>query len=517
MALRGIARCGATAAFAMRTTAAAAASVGASTSFIPRAQHLHVTRASLDTMPVRMPALSPTMTEGTVIEWYKAEGEEVTAGDVLFDIETDKATMAVEATEDGYLAKVLVQGGTEGVKINSLVALMVEDEGEEPEDIVDDEAAAAAAGGGEEEEVAEKVVEAPVAATAAAGAASAPAQIPAASTTAPAAAAAAGAAATTRPLPPATLWLLKVHNLDASQIPATGPRGHLTKGDVLAFLDGGVAAAVSGGGNVSTSVVAESSTPAAAPAAPAATGGGHRRRRRQAEPYTDIPASGMRKTIAARLTESKTTVPHAYASVDVDVTQLLAQRKAALASGVPKFSLNDVIIKAAGLALRAVPEVNATLAPSGNVERLGAVDISVAVATPGGLITPIVTSADARGVNDIASTVAELAGRAREGGLAPHEYQGGSFSISNLGMFGVTSFSAVINPPQACILAVGTGKPVASGLNNTSDASTAMSFTLSCDARVVDDAQAANWLAAFKGFLEQPATLMPRGPVDQFE
>lgn len=430
----------------------------------------HSTPVRRETFPVALPALSPTMTEGTIVKWHFAEGEEVAVGDTLFEMETDKAIMSVESMEDGYLAKILIPEGTAGVPINKLVALMTEDEGEEA--VMPAEEAAAPAQ--------------------AAAVPAAPAPAPAAAAPAPAAAPAAPAAqgATAKPLSPAVLALVNRHGLDAAAIPASGPKGHILKGDVLAFLSGEAPAVAT----------ATATTTASAPAATAAPGDAK-------VTYTDTPTTTIRKVIAARLTESKTTIPHSYTSIDVDMGALMKLRTTMKEDHGIKFSFNDAIIKASAIALRTNPAVNSQFS-NGEVIQQPTVDISVAVATPTGLITPIVTGADGRGLTNISSTVRELAGRAREGKLQPHEFQGGSFSVSNLGMMGITKFSAVINPPQACILAVGAPRPVVKGTPEDFEIKQMATFTLSSDARVCNDEEATKWLTGFKGFMENPQTML---------
>jgi len=425
-------------------------------------------------MPIMMPALSPTMTEGTIVEWHVAVGDEVEAGDVLCDIETDKATMAMESSEDGFVSALLVENGTSGIPVGQPVAVMVEEEGEEPD--MSTVAAPAAP---------EAPAPEPVAATPAPAEAPPPAAISAPTTTA-------NTAGSAKPLSPAVLALVNRHGLDASLLSATGPKGHILKGDVLAYLAGEdpVVAAP-------PAKEASETKPAPASTGPVRLTDGPR--------YTDVPAGGIRKIIANRLTESKTTIPHSYQTVDVNITGLMALRKQTIEATGVKFSLNDVIIKSAALALRMVPEVNASLDQNNDPVQLPNVDVSIAVASDNGLITPIITGADGRGVTNIAATVREMAGRAREGKLLPEEFQGGSFTISNLGMFGITSFSAVINPPQACILAVGGTRPVVA-LDHSIQSM--CSFTLSSDARVVDDEMAIRYMNAFKKFMENPATML---------
>eukprot|EP00040_Diaphanoeca_grandis_P028427 m.164654 g.164654 ORF g.164654 m.164654 type:complete len:480 (+) comp31349_c0_seq1:87-1526(+) len=426
----------------------------------------HSSTVVQETYPIRLPALSPTMTEGTIVRWFVAEGGEVATGDTLFEMETDKAVMAVEATEDGFLSKIVLEEGTGGIPIGALCGLMVEEEGEEP--IVPTE----------------DVVEAIVTPSPAPSASTpAPTNIPEPSIS-PAKPTPSGVVA--KPLSPAVLAMVNTHRLDASLIVATGPKGHILKGDVLAYL---------AGDPVTVPASKATKTPQQSPQTSSAVG--------KKETFVDIPTTNIRKVIARRLTESKSTIPHSYSTIDVNMSAITSLRVQSKEQGI-KFSFNDAIIKSAALALRTTPAVNAMFTTEGVVP-LTTVDISVAVATPTGLITPIVTGADGRGMVDISTTVKELAGRAREGKLQPHEFQGGTFSVSNLGMMGVSSFSAVINPPQACILAVGATKPK---INADFTVSQVATFTLSSDARVVDDEDATLWLTKFKTFMENPATLL---------
>jgi len=472
-------------------------SVRALRAIVPMARQAWCTNASArwlgstpinrDTMPVLMPALSPTMEEGSIVEWAVAVGDEVEAGDVLCDIETDKATMAMESTEDGIVAALLVENGTSNIKVGVPVCVFVEEEGEAIDQSVVDEAAAAAGGGGD------------TAAAAAPAPEPEPAAAPAPTTAAAAPVGLAPSGVVTSSagnLSPAVLALVLRNGLDASLIPASGPKGHILKGDVLAFMDDPTYVHAAPAAPAATAAAA---APAAEAAATAPTG------RHDKPKYTDHPASGIRKVIASRLTESKTQIPHAYATVEVDVTEMMKWRKDVIEETGTRFSVNDVIVKSAALALRSVPEVNSALGDDGEPVRLNTVDISIAVATPTGLITPIVTNADSRGVTGISAEIRELAGRAREGGLQPHEYQGGTFSVSNLGMFGITAFSAVINPPQACILAVGGTRAVVDGDMNIKQVAT---FTVSSDARVVTDEEAQKFLLSFKRFMENPIVLL---------
>ena len=431
-------------------------------------------------MPINvlMPALSPTMTEGKIARWLKAEGDTVKSGQVLCEIETDKATMEVEAVDEGVLAKILVPGGAEGVKVNAVIALIA-GEGED--------AKAVAAGG-------PAASAAPKAAAPAAAPASAPAAAPAAAS-APAASSS-GSRVVASPL---AKRMADQAGLDLSKIAGSGPGGRIVKHDVEA--------AVSGGGGAKRAAPAAASAGAPAPvavssAALAAIG-----------PHKLVPLSTMRKVIARRLTESKQQVPHFYLTVDCEIDRLLAGR-ASLNARSPekgpnafKLSVNDFVIKAVAAALRQVPNANASYSDDGML-LWDNVDISVAVAIPGGLITPIIRNADKKGLVEISNTMKDLAVRAKDGKLKPEEFQGGTFSISNLGMFGIKDFAAVINPPQGCILAVGAGEQRAVVKNGALAVATVMSVTLSVDHRVVDGSVGAEFLAAFKKIVEDPLAML---------
>eukprot|EP01135_Chromosphaera_perkinsii_P010104 Nk52_evm29s2011 gene=Nk52_evmTU29s2011 len=439
---------------------------------------LHNTSSLFDTTKITMPALSPTMTEGIIVKWHKAEGEDCMAGDVLFEIETDKATMEVESSEDGVLAKIMVEAGKK-VAVNNLVGLMVE-EGDDWKNV--------------EVPVLEVSSPAPKAEESA----------PPVATPAPAAMPSASKKGTSKPLGPAVKILLAMHNLEYTDIPATGPQGRLLKGDVLNYMET-VPESQRAKPVVSAEGKASNTSSSSTPQAAKPTGRG-----RSGPAFTEIPLNNMRKVIAQRLTESKSTIPHSYQDINCCVDEITKLRKSLKTNFDLKMSVNDFIIRASALALKEVPAINSSLGPDGSIKTLDNVDISVAVATDGGLITPIVTSADGRGLSNINKAVKDLAGRARENKLKPHEFQGGSFSISNLGMFGIKSFSAVINPPQSCILAVGGTQRVASGVNEGGDA-IVESFTnvkLSFDRRVVDEEDAAKWLQAFKKYMENPVLLM---------
>ena len=453
---------------------------------------------------ILMPALSPTMTEGTLARWLKKEGETIRAGDVIAEIETDKATMEVEAVDEGVLGKILVADGTQGVKVNDPIAVLV----------ASGEAVPAAA--------APQAAPPPPspAPSAPAPSASAPsASAPAAS--APAASAPATQAAPRSAAPPAAAPAPNGHDaaprtvasplarrmalqagLDLGTITGSGPNGRIIRVDVEAALHrpGGASAIPSGA--PSPAAPAPTLVPAAAPKAASITA-----------PHTLVPHTTMRRVIARRLTEAKQQIPHFYLSMDVGLDALLKLRGELNASapkdgpGAFKLSVNDFVIKAAALALRRVPKVNASFTEEGIV-LYDDVDISIAVAIPDGLITPIIRKADQKGLAAISNEMKELSARARAGKLKPEEFQGGGFSISNLGMFGIREFSAVINPPQGAILAIGAGEPRPVVKEGALAIATLMTCTMSVDHRVVDGALGAEWLAAFKAIVESPLSLM---------
>jgi pyruvate dehydrogenase E2 component (dihydrolipoamide acetyltransferase) len=449
-------------------------------------------------MPINilMPALSPTMTEGTLAKWHVKEGDEVTSGDVIAEIETDKATMEVEAVDEGTVGKLMVAEGAEGVPVNQVIAVLLE-EGEDA-GAIDTSAAAAPP---------------PKAEEAAAPAAAEPAAAPAPKA-APASEAAQPSAAPAAPSPrvngarvfasPLARRMAAQAGLDLARIDGSGPHGRVVKRDVEAALAGGAPAAAA--------APATAPAVAAAPTAPVSAGPG-------AKQMADLlgmayrlePASKMRKTIARRLTEAKQTVPHFYLTVDCQIDALLDLRKQLNARGAGtgdyKLSVNDFVIRAVALALKQVPAANASWDEEGMLFYEKA-DVSVAVATPNGLITPVVRDAGGKGLAEISSEMRDLAARARDGKLKPEEYQGGGFSVSNLGMYGIKDFAAIINPPQGCILAVGAGEQRPVVANGALAVATVMSCTLSVDHRVVDGAVGAEFLAAFKRLIEDPLTML---------
>ncbi len=443
-------------------------------------------------MPIKilMPALSPTMTEGTLASWQKKEGDEVSAGDVIAEIETDKATMEVESIDEGIMGKILVPEGTEGVPVNEVIALLLE-EGEDASSLASASSGTAppatAASNGS--------------AAASSGNGAAPAA-PVAAAPAPAPAPVAASSGGRTLASPLARRLAGEAGLDLAQISGSGPNGRVVKADVLAAKAGGGAA-------IAAPAPAAAPRPAAAPVAPGAGPDARQLADAYGLPYTEAPNSNVRKVIARRLTEAKQTVPHFYLTVECEIDALLAARKQmndSAPEGV-KLSVNDLVIKASALALKKVPAANASWTDSA-ILLYDRVDVAVAVATDGGLITPIIKDTNNKGLAEISAEMKDLAGRARIGKLKPEEFQGGTFSISNLGMFGIKEFSAIINPPQGAILAVGAGKQQAVVHDGQLAVATVMGCTLSVDHRVVDGAVGAEFLAAFKTFIETPYSMM---------
>ncbi|MEM9436340.1 MAG: pyruvate dehydrogenase complex dihydrolipoamide acetyltransferase [Pseudomonadota bacterium] len=425
---------------------------------------------------ILMPALSPTMEEGTLAKWLVKEGDEVASGDLLAEIETDKATMEFEAIDDGVIGKILVQEGSEGVKVNSPIAVLLGD-GESASDI----SAAPKANGAE-----------PSPAPAAA-----PAET-AAPVAAPAPAAAAAANGERVFASPLARRIAKDKGLDLASIKGSGPHGRIVKSDV----ENADAPAASS---------ATTAAPTPAPAAPSGPAPGAVEKMYEGRDYEAKPLDGMRKTIAARLTEAKQTIPHFYLRRDIQLDALLKFRsqlnKQLEARGV-KLSVNDFIIKACANALQAVPAANAVWAGDKVLELVPS-DVAVAVAIEGGLFTPVLKDAHMKSLSALSTEMKDLASRARDRKLAPHEYQGGSFAISNLGMFGIDNFDAVINPPHGAILAVGAGKkkPVI-GDDGEVSVATVMSVTLSVDHRVIDGALGAELLQSIVDNLANPLSML---------
>ncbi|KAM4552929.1 pyruvate dehydrogenase protein X component, mitochondrial [Fundulus diaphanus] len=438
-------------------------------------------------LKVQMPALSPTMEEGNIVKWLKKEGEAVAAGDALCEIETDKAVVTLESNDDGVLAKILMEEGSRNVRLGALIALMVE-EGQDWKqvEIPPPDAAIPAASSADS-------------ASTMTPASPSPSPLPKAVTSGP------------LRLSPAARHILDTHGIDPKLATPTGPRGLITKEDALNLLKKSPAPKAAPAAMTAAAPIPAPS-PVPTPAAPPPPPGSRPNIPPLSVPgkpggpgtFTEILATNIRRVIAQRLTESKTTIPHAYASIDCDMAAVMKLRKE-LAKDQIKVSVNDFIIKAAAVTLREMPAVNVTWSDDGP-HPLDSIHISVAVATERGLITPIIRDAANKGVQEISATAKVLAQKARDGKLLPEEYQGGSFSISNLGMFGISGFSAVINPPQACILAIGTSR---TELRLNEDDQTLrtqqlMTVTLSSDGRLVDDELASRFLDKFRANLEQP-------------
>ncbi len=443
-------------------------------------------------MPISilMPALSPTMEEGTLAKWLVNEGDTVEAGDVIAEIETDKATMEVEAVDEGTIAKILVTAGSTNVAVNDPIAVLLE-EGEDKSALDNFQSSGAPRQS--------KVIDLQATES------NTPKQVP---VTQPQMrlqmqpqAQTSGSRIFASPL---AKKIANMNTLDLSMLTGSGPNGRIVRRDVEKAIKEGVPQApqalVSSTGQT---------------AAPIASGMSDAQIMSLYEPgtYELVPLDGMRKTIAKRLVESKQTVPHFYLTVECELDSLLAARKrmndSAPTEGPKayKLSVNDFIIKAMAMALQQIPDANATWTEQG-ILRHKSSDVGVAVSVEGGLFTPVIRHSEAKSLSEISNEMKDLASRARNKRLAPHEYQGGTTSISNLGMYGIKRFDAVINPPHATILAVGAGekRPVIKGDSVTS--ATMMSVTLSCDHRVVDGALGAELLGAFKGFIEEPVTML---------
>ncbi len=414
------------------------------------------------TIEIQMPALSPTMEEGTLSKWLVKEGDKISSGDVLAEIETDKATMEVESIDDGIVGKLLVDEGSENVPVGTLIAVLLE-EGEDADAVADVSAKAPEPKkAGKKEEA--KEIKGPAAPKKEqrpeSGKANGKDRIFAS---------------------PLARRLAADKGVDLADVKGSGPHGRIVKADI----EGSEARLSAGSAQKAPSVAAEGDAP-----------------------YEEVKLSNMRKVIAKRLTESKQTVPHYYLTVDCEIDKLLAARKE-INDGLDgdKISVNDFVIRASALALMKVPDANVQF--GGDVmRRYSRADISVAVAIKDGLVTPIIRGADQKGLLTISREMRELAGKAKEGKLAPEDYQGGTFSISNLGMFGIKQFDAVINPPQAAILAVSAGelRPVVK--DGQLVPATVMTCTLSCDHRAIDGAAGATFLKAFKGFIDEPVTML---------
>jgi pyruvate dehydrogenase E2 component (dihydrolipoamide acetyltransferase) len=445
---------------------------------------------------ILMPALSPTMEKGNLARWLKKEGDTIKSGDVIAEIETDKATMEYEATDEGTLAKIVVPEGTQDVAVNSVIAVMV-GEG-------DDAKSAAGATAPKVATPAAKAPEKPVETKPAAAqqaeakkaepAPAKPVEKPAAST---------GGRVFASPL---AKRLAKESNIDLSRVSGSGPHGRVIARDIDEAKSG-------------KGLRAPSAQPGAAPAGAPAIAPSLTDKQilslYEEGSYELVPHDGMRRTIAQRLTQSTQTVPHFYLTVDCNIGKLMSAREEINAAapkdkeGKPayKLSVNDFVIKALALALQRIPEANVSWSEAGMLKHKHS-DIGVAVALPGGLITPIIHAAETKSLSTISNEMRDLAARARGRKLKPHEYQGGTSSVSNLGMYGIKDFTAVINPPQSTILAVGVGEERAIVKNGKIEAATIMSVTLSCDHRAVDGALGAELISAFKVLIENPVMMV---------
>ncbi|MES2292045.1 MAG: pyruvate dehydrogenase complex dihydrolipoamide acetyltransferase [Pseudomonadota bacterium] len=439
---------------------------------------------------ILMPALSPTMEEGKLARWLVKEGDTVKSGDILAEIETDKATMEFEAVDEGRIGKILVPEGSEGVKVNAPIAVLL-GEGEKAGE-VDISAAMKSIGEAVKAETPKKA-EAPKAE--AAPKADAP------KVEAPKAAAPAPSSDGNRVFAsPLARRIAAGKGIDLASLSGSGPRGRIVKSDVENAKPG-------------------AAKPAAAPAvAGVASGAGlgvaalpDARMFYKAGEYEEIPHDSMRKAIAKRLTSAKALIPHYYLTIDCNLTALMATRAALNAAAgknaAYKLSVNDFVVKASAMALMKHPDVNASWTDTAILRHKHA-DVGIAVAIPSGLITPIVFAAETKGLAAISNEVKELAVKAKDKKLKPNEYEGGGFSVSNLGMFGVQSFTSIINPPQSCIIAVGAGEERAIVVNGKIEVATMMTVTMSCDHRVVDGATGAKFLQTFKQFIEEPASML---------
>lgn len=425
---------------------------------------------------ITMPALSPTMEEGTLAKWNVKPGDTVEAGMVIAEIETDKATMEVESIDDGIVAQILVDAGTEGVKVNALIAVLAE-EGEDPASL----SVSPDAAGDPEPQAAspEPAVKAPV------ELASTPVELPSA-----------GKGDNRIKASPLARRIAALKGIDLKTLKGSGPHGRIVKRDVES-------------GSTALTVSPSAST---APASPDGLILPQTLDDRIYDPesYELVPLDGMRRTVAKRLTQSAMQIPHFPLTIEIELDRLLAARSginAAAPEGV-KISVNDMLIKASAMALMAEPDCNASYTDEGIAYHKSA-NISVAVAIDGGLITPVIRDAQDKGLREISAEMKDLATRARERKLLPQEYMGGTFSISNLGMFGIKSFASIINPPEGMIMSVGAGekRPVV-GSDGELRVGTVMSVTVTCDHRVIGGAEGAKWANAFKNYIEMPESML---------
>ncbi len=442
---------------------------------------------------ILMPALSPTMEKGNLAKWLKKEGDKIKSGDVIAEIETDKATMEYEAVDDGTLAKIVIPEGTQDVAVNSVIAVLA-NEGEDVKAAASASVKAPAASKAEAPKKPDTKQSAPTAQT--------PATPRAPAATAQKVDSARPAGANRIFASPLARRLAKEANLDLNSVQGSGPHGRIVARDIDQAKSG-------------KGLRAPSGAPAAAGLIAPAMSDAQIRSLYEEGSYELIRHDGMRRTIAQRLTASIQTIPHFYETMDCDIGRLMAAREEINAAapknkdGKPtyKLSVNDFVIKALALALQRIPNANVSWTEAGLLKHKHS-DIGVAVALPGGLITPIVRNAETKSLSAISNEMRDLAARARERKLKPHEYQGGTSSVSNLGMYGIKDFTAVINPPQSTILAVGTGEERAVVRNGKIEAAMMMSVTLSCDHRALDGALGAELIGAFKTLIENPVMMV---------
>ena len=434
---------------------------------------------------ILMPALSPTMEEGKLSKWLVKEGDTVKSGDILAEIETDKATMEFEAVDEGRIGKILVAEGTEGVKVNAPIAVLLE-EGEKADAVVDISAAM------KDIKKAVKAESVPLTLALSPGGGEGKGE------------------GVVKPAPandgkrlfasPLARRIAAQNGIDLGVLTGTGPRGRIVKSDVESAKPGAPKAAP---------VAVASAAPSGFAPLPDA-----RLFYKQGE-YEEVPHDAMRKAIAKRLTSAKSLIPHYYLTIDCNLTALMATREA-LNTAAPKgkdkapaykLSVNDFVVKASAMALIKHPDVNASWTDTAILKHKYA-DVGIAVAIPSGLITPIVFKAESKGLVEISDEVKDLANRAKDKKLKPNEYEGGGFSVSNLGMFGIKSFTSIINPPQSCIIAVGAGEQRAVVVDGKIEIATMMTVTMSCDHRVVDGATGAKFLQTLKQYIEEPASML---------
>jgi pyruvate dehydrogenase E2 component (dihydrolipoamide acetyltransferase) len=450
-------------------------------------------------MPIEilMPALSPTMEEGTLSKWTVKEGDTVNSGDVIAEIETDKATMEVEAVDEGVIGKILVAEGTEGVKVNAPIGLLLEDgedksalDGYEPKGA--EGASSSDANAKASDDKSKSKEKASESKSEASSKSKSEAPAPQSDDD--------GERIKASPL---ARRMAKDAGLDLKALEGSGPKGRIVKRDIEEAKETGV-------GKADEKAAAKSDAPKSQPSKPVDENEPLAQYGISADRYEIKKADNITKISAKRLSESFRDIPHFPLNVDCRLDALLKFRKeinAKTPEGV-KVSVNDILIKASGLALKKVPQANASWIEDGRIAMHKHADVSVAVAIEGGLITPIIKDADQKGLAQISTEMKDLATRARDRKLKPEEYQGGTFSLSNLGMFGISSFSSIINPPQGMILSVGAGEERPVITDGALAKATVMTVTLTCDHRVVDGANGARWLSAFKGFIEDPMTML---------